>query len=168
MTKSVNLYLASAVNEGKGFWLVNFTEESDIYNSLGSKFLECYRRELFGLEAAIEVKEAINTTLDILSLDLKLDRYKLDKFSMGYSSEIPINIIEGIFDLWAYNYKDKAIWKKYIGLLNFRKKIKTNNYYVNLGLKGSTQDFALKLEKLLSFKQSNFSYEEDKNNELMW
>ena len=39
MTKSVNLYLASGVSEGIGFWLVNFTEEDDIYNCLGTKLL---------------------------------------------------------------------------------------------------------------------------------
>ena len=63
MTKSVNLYLASGVSEGVGFWVVNFTEEDNILNSLSSKLLECYRKELFGLEGAIEVKEAINTCL---------------------------------------------------------------------------------------------------------
>ena len=67
MNNSVNLYLASGVFEGVGFWLVNFTEEEDVYNSLGTKLLECYRKELFGLEGAIEVKEAINKTLDILN-----------------------------------------------------------------------------------------------------
>ncbi len=168
MTKSVNLYLASGVSEGKGFWLVNFTEDDDIYNSLGTKLLECYRKELFGLEGAIEVKEAINTTLDILAFDSKFDRYTLDNSNIAYSSEIPINLIEDIFDLWAYNYNNKSIWKKYIGLLNFRKKIKVNNYYINTGLKGETYEFAMKLNELLSFKPSNFSFRIDRSNELMW
>ena len=168
MTKSVNLYLASGVNEGKGFWLVNFTEEDDIYNSLGTKLLECYRKELFGLEGAIEVKEAINTTLDILAFDSKLDRYKLDNSKTAYSSEIPIYLMEEIFDLWAYNYSNEIIWKKYIGLLNFRKKIKINNNYINIGLKGDTYDFAMKLDELLSFKPSNPSLRKDRSNELMW
>ena len=69
MTKSVNLYLASGVSRGVGFWLVNFTEEENIFNSLDSKLLECYRKELFGLDGAIEVKDAINTTLDVLCLN---------------------------------------------------------------------------------------------------
>ena len=168
MTKSVNLYLASGVNEGKGFWLVNFTEEDDIYNSLGTKLLECYRKELFGLEGAIEVKEAINTTLDILSIYSKLDRYKLDNSNKAYSSEIPIYIMEDIFDLWAYNYNNEIIWKKYIGLLNFRKKVKINNSYINKGLKGETYKFALKLDELLSFKPNDLSLKIDKSNDLMW
>ena len=29
MTKSVNLYLATGVSEGVGFWVVNFTEEEN-------------------------------------------------------------------------------------------------------------------------------------------
>tara|TARA_B100000965_G_C19289996_1_gene625406 strand:- start:114 stop:620 length:507 start_codon:yes stop_codon:yes gene_type:complete len=168
MTKSVNLYLASGVSEGIGFWLVNFTEEDDIYNSLGPKLLECYRKELFGLEGAIEVKEAINTTLDILAFDLKLDRYKLDNSNIAYSSEIPINLIEDIFDLWSYNYNNESTWKKYIGLLNFRKKIKIKNNYINLGLKGDTYEFSLKLDELLSFKPSSSSFRKDRSNELMW
>ena len=168
MTKSVNLYLASGVSEGKGFWLVNFTEDDDIYNSLGTKLLECYRKELFGLEGAIEVKEAINTTLDILAFDSKFDRYKLDNSNIAYSSEIPINLIEDIFDLWAYNYNNETIWKKYIGLLNFRKKFKINNNYINIGLKGDTYAFAMKLDELLSFKPSNSSFSKDRSNDLMW
>ena len=168
MTQSVNLYLASGVFEGKGFWLVNFTEEDDIYNSLGTKLLECYRKELFGLEGAVEVKEAINTTLDILSFYSQLDRFKLDSSNTAYSSEIPINLIEDIFDLWANNYNNQIIWNKYIGVLNFRKKIKTKNNYINIGLKGDTFDFAMKLEELLNFKPCNSTYEKDRNNELMW
>ncbi len=168
MAKSVNLYLASGVRDGVGFWLVNFTEENDILNSLGSKLLECYRKELFGLEGAIEVKDAINTTLDILAFGSKFDRYRLDKSNMAYSSEIPINIIEDIFDLWAYNYTNKVIWKKYIGLLNLRKKIKTNNNYINIGLKGDTYEFAMKLEELLSLKPSNLSFRQDESIDLMW
>ena len=168
MTKSVNLYLASVVSKGVSFWLVNFTEEDDIYNSLGTKMLECYRKELFGLEGAIEVKDAINNTLDILAFDSKLNRYKFDNSTIGYSSEIPINLIEDIYDLWAYNYNNKIMWKKYIGLLNFRKKIKINNNFVNIGLKGDTHIFAMKLYKLLNFKPVNSSIRQIKSDKSMW
>ena len=168
MTKSVNLYLASGVSEGIGFWVVNFTEDENIFNCFFSKLLECYRKELFGHEGAIEVKEAINTTLDILSSESNFDKYKLDNYNTGYSSEIPINIIEDIFDLWAYNYKNEALWKKYIGLLNLRKKIKSNNNYIQKGLKGDTYEFAIKLEKLLSFSPIDLSFKLNKPNDLMW
>ena len=168
MNKSVNLYLASGVSEGVGFWLVNFTEDEDIHNSLGTKLLECYRKELFGLERAVEVKDAINTTLDILACDSKFDRYKLDKYNIGYSSDIPINIIEDVFDLWAYNYNNEILWRKYIGLLNLRKKIKTSNNYINIGLKGDTYEFATKLDGLLSFRPINSTLRLDKSNDLMW
>ena len=168
MTKSVNLYLASGVSEGVGFWVINFTEEENIFNSLGSKLLECYRKELFGLDGAIEVKDAINTTLDILCLNSIYDKYKLDNYNTGYSSEIPINLIEDIFDLWAYNYNNEILWKKYIGLLNLRKKIKTSNNYINIGLKGETYEFAAKLDGLLSFSPINSTLRVDKSNDLMW
>ena len=168
MTKSVNLYLASGVSNGVGFWVINFTEEENVFNSFVSKLLECYRKELFGLEGAIEVKEAINTTLDILSFESRFDQYKLDNYNTGYSSEIPINLIEDIFDLWAYNYNNKIIWNKYIGLLNFRKKIKTYNNYIKLGLKGDSYEFVMKLDKLLSFRLSDLSFIQYKDNDLMW
>ena len=168
MTKSVNLYLASGVSEGVVFWIVNFTEEENIFDSLGSKLLECYIKELFGLDGAIEVKGAINTTLDILCLDSKYEKYRLDNYNTGYSSEIPINLIEDIFDLWAYNYSNQTLWKKYIGILNLRKKIKSNNNYINIGLKGDTYEFAMKLDRLLSFTPINPSSVKDRSNELMW
>ena len=168
MNNSVNLYLASGVSDGVAFWLVNFTDEDDIINSLDNKLLECYRKELFGLEGAIEVKEAINTTLDILVFDSKFDRYELDNSTTAYSSEIPINIIEEIFDLWTYNYNAETLWKKYIGFLNFRKKIKTNNNYINLGLKGKTYEFAIKLDELLNFRAFKSSCRPYKSIELMW
>ena len=168
MNNAVNLYLASGVSEGIGFWVVNFTDEDNVFNSLDSKLLECYRKELFGLEGAIEVKKAINATLDILSCDSKLDKYKLDNNNIGYSSEIPIYLIEDIFDLWASNYNNKNLWKKYIGVLNFRKKIKKNNNYIQIGLKGDTYAFAMKLDQLISFRPINLSFRIDKSKDLMW
>ena len=168
MANSVNLYLASGVHAGVGFWFVDFTEEEDIINSLDGKFLECYRKELLGLEAAIEVKEAINSTLDILVLDSNILNCKLINSSKAYSSEIPLIIIEDIFDLWAYSYCDNLLWKKYIGLLNFRRKIKKRNNYINIGLKGEIYDFAIKLDKLLSFRPNNSSSFINRSNELMW
>ena len=168
MNKSVNLYLASGIFRDKSFWVVNFTEDDDILNSSSIELLEFYRKELFGIESASEVKEAINSTLDILAFDLKFDRYKLKNSITVYSSEIPLNIIEDIFDMWAYNYGNEILWRKYIGLLNLRKKIKKNINYINIGLKGDTYKFATKLNELLSFRPINLSFREDKINDLMW
>ena len=168
MNNSVNLFLALGVYDGDGFWLVDFIEEDDIINSRDSKLIECYRKELFGLEAAIEVKEAINSTLDLLAFESNIVRYKFDNSTKSYTSEIPLNIIEDIFDLWAYNYHDNILWKKYIGLLNFRKKIKKNNNFINIGLKGKTYEFSIKLDKILNFRSVNSSFKIDRTNELMW
>ena len=168
MTKSVYLYLASGVSDGDGFWVVNFTEDDLIIDSVDNRLLECYRKELFGIDAAIEVMEAINNTLDILAFNSKISCYELDDYTKVFSSEIPLNIIEDIFDLWANNYQNKILWKKYIGLLNFRKNIKTNNDYINIGLKGNTYEFSIKLDKLLSFRPINSSFDTDSPNQLMW
>ena len=168
MINSVNLYLASGVYDGLGFWLVDFTEEDDIINTFDGSLLECYRKELFGLPAAIEVKEAINSTLDILLFDSNIIHVILSNSKKGYTYEIPLNIIEDIFDLWAYNYHDDILWKKYIGILNFRRKIKTSNNYINIALKGKTYEFAMKLDKLLSLKPINSPFRIDRTNDLMW
>ena len=168
MTKSVYLYLALGVIKETGFWIVNHTEEENIFDHQGKNLLECYRRELFGLDAAIEVKKAINTTLDILSYDLRFDQYKIDNYNTGYSSEIPINLIEDIFDLWAYNYKSQTLWIKYTGLLKFRKKININNNYITMGLKGDTYEFANKLNKILSYRPVDSSFRQNKSKDLMW
>ena len=168
MTKSVYLYLASGAIKGTGFWLINYTEEENIFNYQGKHLLECYRRELFGLNAAIDVKKAINTTLDILSSELRLDHIKIDNYNKGYSLEIPINLIEDIFDLWAYNYKSQTLWVKYLGLLKFRKKIDTNNNYITIGLKGDTYKFAKKLNKILSYRNEDFSFIKNKSDDVMW
>ena len=168
MNQSVHLYLASGVSDGVGFWLVSFSEDDEFISSCDSKLLECYRKELFGIKAAIEVNEAINTTLDILTFESQIDSYQLDNNTKSYSAEIPLYIIEGIYDLWANNYQNQILWKKYIGLLNFRKKIKINNDYINIGLKGNTYEFSIKLDKLLSFRPVNSSFSSDSSNQLMW
>ena len=168
MSKSVNLYLASGVSDDIGFWIVNFTEKDNIINSFESKLLECYRKEIFGLDAAIEVKKAIYTTLDILVLESKNDGYELNDSTLGYSSEIPLNIIEEIFDLWAYNYNNQILWKKYIGLLQFRKKLKQRNNFISRGLKGNSYRFAIKLEELLSYRPFTSLKKVNAINNLMW
>ncbi len=168
MNKSVNLYLASGVVDGIGFWIVNFTDEDDIIKSGESKLLECYRKELFGIQAAIDVKEAINTTLDILEFELQIDTYKFDNYNKTHTSEIPLNIVEDAYDLWAYNYDDDILWKKYIGLLNFRRKMKKRNNYINKGLKGKVYEFAIKLDKILSYSPVDYSLRIDRSNQLMW
>tara|TARA_B100001029_G_C15047119_1_gene447970 strand:- start:331 stop:837 length:507 start_codon:yes stop_codon:yes gene_type:complete len=168
MSNSVNLYLALGVYDGVDFWLVDFTEENEITSSHNGKLLECYRKELFGITAAIEVREAINNTLDIFVSDSNIDCYTIGKSTKAYSSDIPLNIIEDIFDLWSYNYNDYKLWKKYIGLLNFRKKIKKNNNYINIGLKGKILEFSIRLDKILRFRLVDSSFSIDKTNELMW
>ena len=88
---------------------------------------------------------------------------------LGYSKNLIENIIEDIFDLWAYNYNNEILWKKYIGVLNFRKKFNiNNNNFINKGLKGETYEFAMKLEELLSFRSTNLPFSLVRKNELMW
>ena len=52
--------------------------------------------------------------------------------------------------------------------IELKKKIKKNNNYINIGLKGDTYEIATKLDELLSFRQVNLKFRLDKSNELMW
>ena len=52
--------------------------------------------------------------------------------------------------------------------MNLRKKIKKNNNYINIGLKGDTYEFAMKLDRLLKFKPNDLSFIRNKHNESMW
>ena len=69
MNDSVNLYLASGVHLDNAYWEISFTQNDNPVNIRGTNLLECYRKELVGLDAAIEIKEAICSTLNILIND---------------------------------------------------------------------------------------------------
>ncbi len=168
MSKSVYLYLASGVTSDIGFWVINYSENVDIVNPLNIKLLECYRKELFGIDAAIQVKKAIIATLELLVSDSRNDGYVFESPPEGYSSEIPLNVIEDIFDLWAYNFSDEYLWRKYIRLLTFRKQLKTKNIFINKGLKGNIYSFAVKLEKILSYRPICSTKNINKSRKLMW
>ena len=58
---------------------------------------------------------------------------------------------------------EKIYW-----FIEFKKKNKKNNNYINIGLKGDTYEFAMKLDGLLSYKPINSSSRKDRSNELMW
>ena len=168
MPKSVTLYLAFGVSLGIGFWDINFTENDEFLNLADSKFLECYRKEVFGIDAAIAVRQSIKSTLDILVSEINNDGYNILNPPEGYSPEIPLNIIEDTFDLWAYNFQNEYLWLKYTGILKFRKKMKQKNNFVSNALKGHTYDFAIKLEKILSFRPVNLEFKMNTSKELMW
>ena len=74
---------------------------------------------------------------------------------MGISFDIPLDLLESIFDFWLDIYKDKEAWDTCIGLLKVRKRISLTNLIKSESLKGNSKKWALKIENLHSYIPSS-------------
>ena len=93
------LFLASGIVNDEGFWLIGI-KNSDT-NILDDKtLLECHRKELIGYASAKEILDAINLNLENLINNLKKQNYLLDIPPKGISFNIPLILLENIFDFW--------------------------------------------------------------------
>ena len=159
------LFLASGVISDEGFWLIGI-KNSDI-NILDDKsLLECHRKELIGEESANNILDAINLNIDNLINDLKENNFPVDKPPIGYSFNIPLNILENIFDFWLDKYKDQEVWETCFGLLKIRRKVLLTNLINSGSIKGDTKKWALKIEDLHTYKPN--SIKSNISNEPMW
>ena len=105
------LFLASGVNNGEGFWIVE-VKNCDV-NILDDKnLLDCHRKELIGNESAKDILFAINLNINNLFNELRNKNYLIERPSIGISFDIPLDILEGIFDFWLDIYKN--VWFKRI------------------------------------------------------
>ena len=144
------LFLASGVKNGEGFWLVG-TQNCD-ENILDNKYLlDCYRKELIGNESAKDIIFAINLNLNTLLKELKINKFLIDKPSIGISFNIPLDILITIFDFWLDVYKDKESWEICLGLLKIRKRVSLSTLIKSGSLKGNSKKWAIKVEKLFSY-----------------
>ncbi len=168
MNDSVNLYLASGVHVDEGYWEISYTDSYNPVNIKDTKLLECYRNELVGLDAAEEIKEAICSTLNILINDCNTEGYSIDQFNDSYSYDIPLTVIENIFDFWLDIYHDPGVWKKCIGLLRIRKRVSFAKDILLNNLKGNSYKYAFKLENLLCYRPASFLKETTNNKKVMW
>ena len=168
MNDSVNLYLAYGVNVDEAYWEISFTQSDNPVNIKDTKLLECYRKELVGIDAALEIKEAICSTLNILISDCNREGYSIDEFHHGFSHNIPLTVVENIFDFWLDIYHNHDVWQKCMGLLRIRKRL---NFPMNIllnNLKGNSYKYASRLEKLLCYRPVSFRKEITNNKKLMW
>ena len=124
--------------------------------------LECHRKELIGFESAKDILDAINLNLDNLMNDLKTS----DKPPKGISFNIPLDILENIFDFWLDKYKDRVAWETCIGLLKIRRKIPLKNLIDSDSIKGDTKKWALEVENLHTYKPNKVK--NNIKNEPMW
>ena len=159
------LFLASGVVNDKGFWLIGI-KNSDKKILDDKNLLECHRKELIGEESAKEILDAINLNLDNLTKDLKKNHMPLDQPPIGVSFNIPLNLLEKIFDFWLEKYKNKEAWETCFGLLKIRRRVSLSNIINSDSIKGDSKKWALDIEELHAYRPN--SIENNIKDEPMW
>ena len=159
------LFLASGVNNGEGFWIVGI-KNCDEYIFEDENLLDCHRKELIGYESAKDILLAINLNVNNLLNELRNKNYLITRPSMGIPFNIPLEILENIFDFWLDIYKNHEAWEACLGLLKIRKRIPLKNLIVSGSLKGNSKKWAIKIETLHTYVPSSLRIE--RINEPMW
>ena len=159
------LFLASGVKNGEGFWIVGVKNcDENILDD--RKLLDCHRKELIGNESANDILFAINLNINNLFEELKNKNYLIEKPSMGISFDLPLDLLESIFDFWLERYKNQEAWETCLGLLKVRKRISLTNLIESQGLKGNSKKWAIKIESLHNYVPSSLGIK--KLNDPMW
>ena len=166
MEKSTkHLFLASGAKNGEGFWIFGVKNSDE--NILEDKnILDCYRKELIGNESAKAILLAINLNINNLVNELRDKNYLFERPSMGISFDIPLYLLESIFDFWLDIYKNQEAWETCIGLLKIRKRIPLTNLIRSESLKGNSKKWAIEIEHLHNYVPNSPTIE--KLNEPMW
>ena len=159
------LFLASGAKNGEGFWIVGIKNCDE--NILEDKnLLDCHRKELIGNESAKEILLAINLNVNNLLNELRNKNYLIARPSMGIPFDIPLEILENIFDFWLEIYKNHEAWEACLGLLKVRKRISLTNLIESKSLKGDSKKWAIEVETLHSYAPNSLKLE--KLNDPMW
>ena len=147
--KDSNLYLflASGVINDVGFWLIG-TKNTDSKILDDKNLIECHRKELIGLESSKNILHAINLNLDNLKRQLEKQNIFLDRPPKGISFNLPLNVLENIFDFWLEAYKDKEVWETCYGLIKIRQRASLINLIESNSIKGNSKKWAEKIERL--------------------
>ena len=159
------LFLSSGSKNGEGFWLVGVKNCDE--NILEDKnLLDCHRKELIGNESAKDILFAINLNINNLFTELENKNNFIKRPSMGISFDIPLDLLERIFDFWVDIYKNQEAWETCLGLLKVRKRISLTNLIKSESLKGNSKKWAIKIENLHTYVPNSISVE--KLNDPMW
>ena len=159
------LFLASGVKNGEGFWMVG-VKNCDENILADHKLLDCHRKELIGNESAKDILFAIDLNINNLFNELRNKNYLIERPSIGISFDLPLDILESIFDFWLDTYKNQEAWETCIGLLKVRKRISLKNLIESESLKGNSKKWAIKVETLHTYIPS--SLRADKISDPMW
>ena len=95
--------------------------------------------------------------------ELRNKNYFVERPSIGISFDIPLEILENIFDFWLDLYKNQEAWEACIGLLKIRKRIPLTNLIESESLKGNSKKWAIKIENLHNYAPSSLKIETSKD-----
>ena len=159
------LFLASASKDEQGFWIVGVKNSDE--NILDDKtLLDCHRKELIGNESARDILYAINLNITNLLNGSINNNYLIEKPSIGIPFDIPLHILESIFDFWLDVYKNQEVWETCLGLLKVRKRISLKSLIETGSLKGNSKKWAIKVETLHTYLPNSLMI--GKINDPMW
>ena len=162
ISRNLYLILASGEINGIGFWLID-----KIYNEFptleNKDLLECHRKELIAEESAIEILFAINFNLNNLMNDLREEGYDIKKPPKGISFNLPLYVLEDIFDFWLETYKNKNSWQTCLGLLKMKKRLSLSSIIKSKAIKSHVIDLACIIEKLHNYRPSTQQKYKDKD-----
>ena len=159
------LILASGVKNEEGFWIVGIKNcEKNILED--KNLLDCYRKELIGYQSAKDILFAIKLNINNLINELGNQNYQIKGTSLGISFDIPLDIMESIFDFWLDTYKNQEAWETCIGLLKIRRRIPLTKLIERGSLKGNSKIWAGKVETLHTYLPNSPRIE--KLNDPMW
>ena len=159
------LFLASGLKNGEGFWFIGVKNcDENILDD--KKLLDCHRKELIGNESAKAILFAMNLNINNLLKALKNKNFLVESPSIGISFDIPLHILESIFDFWLEIYKNQAAWETCLGLLKIRKRISLKNLIEGGSLKGNSKKWAIEIETLHNYVPNTLKLE--KLNDPMW
>ena len=156
------LFLASGVKNGEGFWMVG-VKSCDENILADQNLLDCHRKELIGNESAKDILFAIDLNINNLLNELSKKNYLIEKPSMGISFDLPLDILENIFDFWLDIYKKQEAWETCIGLLKVRRRISLKNLIESESLKGNSKKWAIKVETLHTYVPNSLRVEKTKD-----
>ena len=161
------LNLISIEKSDQCYWKVGIVSSDNIDCEDDESYIECYRKDLVGFNAAKEIKNAIYFHLNNLINECNNDGLEISISNIGFSGQIPLYIIEEIYDFWFEAYKNPLAWKKSKGLINLRYNQPLNNSVIRLGLKGISKIYAEKIYSISNFKSDIISLD-NKINKPMW
>ena len=165
VNRNLYLILASGEINGIGFWLIDttFDELTMIENK---NLLECHRKELISEDAARDILFAIKFNLSNLLSNLQKEGFNIDKPPKGITFNIPLDVMESIFDFWLETYKNKNAWQTSLGLLKIKKRVSLYSIIKSKAIKNHVKDLAYIIEKLHTYRPNiQAKYE---NKDPMW